>query len=497
MILATAAVAVFLQQAGHIASYAMVRGEVLSWAMADLDGDGDRDLLLATLTPDGQRVIRVHNQQQAVVFDAEPAVEIPVPRAVVSWGVGNFLDGEGDAGAEIVFLARDAVWLRPHEGRLKRLHDAAMLLDMPASDALPRWRPVIDVDGDGLDEIALVTSDGFRVIDASGELRLEVLMRPVFGRVPTASGAFLGGAVRATLSSQELSDLVVPNEEAGVLEPPPALYAEASMPRPVFVDADGDGRVDLSWYADGAMHVRFQAADGSYPEDNAIALELPEEDAFQNGYLAWRDAGGGAAADLLLNRTDRETVSFSSDWQVMVWLDPAISGALPDPDAFLKVEAGYVRVHVGDWNGDGRRDLGVSAWSVDAGLLAGATASMSHDLTLYPAVGEGWSLRPALAHDREYRLDDVSAFRDLDALVPDATGDGFPDLLESDENGVLEIRRFLAEGGPLRVKSDPEFRISVDALAAEVIVEDLNGDGISDFLVAKPEMWQVHLSYRM
>ena len=481
------------QQAGHLASHLVVPDGVDSWALADFDGDGDVDLVLAATDGEGRRVLRVHTQEQGVVFSAEAVAEIDVPGAVVCWGVGNFLADPGD---EIVYLARDAVWLRTPQGRLQKLHAAPMLLDMPAADALPRWRPIADVDGDGDAEILLVTARGFELVGSDGTLLAEVALQPSTRRAPNASRALFGGALRATMSSEELSDLFVPNEEAGVLEPPPALYSEVALPRPEFVDADGDGRLDISWYADNAVHLRLQAADGSFPDDRVQTLELPEEDPFENGYLAWRDAGGGRQADLVLTRSNRDAISFRSDWQVMVWLDAASHATLPPPDAFLKVEAGYVRAHVGDWNGDGRRDLGISAWSVDAGLLAGADASLEHVATLYLARDGGWAQRPALAHRRSYALDDVAAFRDLEALIPDATGDGLPDLLEADERGVLEIRRFLDGSSGLRLAPDPEVRISVDALAAEVVVADLNGDGITDFLIAKSGLWQVHLSYR-
>lgn len=482
-----------LLQAGHVASHVVVSGEVQSWKLADLDGDGDTDLILATVDESGRRTLRVHPQEQGVVFSAEPSLEIAVPRAVICWATGNFLD---EPGHEIVFFSRDAVWIRPAEGRLQKLHEAPMLLDMPSSEQLPSWRPVHDIDGDGFDEIAIVTARGFRVIDATGRLRADISLRATYGRVPTAAGAFLGGSLRATLSSEELSDLLVPNEEAGVLEPPPALFAEVSLPRPEFVDVDGDGLIDLSWVDSGSVHVRFQTPAGDFPAQAGLKLELPSEDEFEHGYLAWRDAGGGKAADLLLTRSNRGAVSFSSDWQALIWLDPAVQGALGDPDAFLKAEAGYLRVHMGDWNSDGQSDLALSAWSVDAGLLAGSQAAVDHKLSLYIAKDGGWNSRPALVHERRYSLDDVSAFRDLDALIADATGDGAADLLESDESGVLEIRRIFP-GPPLRLQKEPSFRISVDALSASVVVQDLNEDGITDFLVAKKGLWQMHLSYRL
>ncbi len=490
--IAVLAVAALLQ-AGHVASHVVVQGEVKSWKLADLDGDGDTDLVLASVDENGRRTLRVHPQEQAVVFSPEPSLVIAVPRAVISWATGNFLD---EPGSEIVFFSRDAVWIRPAEGRLQKLHEAPMLLDMPSSTQLPSWRPVLDIDGDGLDEIVLVTARGFQIIDASGKLRANIPVRATYGRIPTAAGSFLGGSVRATLSSEELSDLLVPNEEAGVLEPPPALFAEVSLPRPELVDVDGDGLIDLSWVDAGSVHVRFQTPAGEFPPEAELKLELPSEDEYEYGYLAWRTAGGGKAADLLLTRSNRGAVSFSSDWQALIWLDPAVQGALGDPDAFLKTEAGYLRVHVGDWNSDGRSDLALSAWSVDAGLLAGAQAAVDHKLSLYLASDGGWKSRPSLVHERRYSLDDVSAFRDLDALIPDATGDGAADLLESDESGVLEIRRIIASSS-LRLQKEPAFRISVDALSASVIVEDLNGDGITDFLVAKEGIWQMHLSYRL
>lgn len=492
------------QQVAHARSVLPVGEELLERRFADEDADGRLDLWLAVSDAGGGRALLLHRQRADGSFPAQPDERIAVPRAVICWSVGRFTAGA--ARAEVLYLARDAAFVRDAEGKLRRLAAAEMLLDMPAEDALPYWPHHRDVDGDGLDEVAFVVADGFEVVDGSGRLRGRCELDPQGERAPAASRALFGGALRATLSSQEMSDLFVPNDDVGVIAPPALLAAEVRQAMPSWTDANGDGRLDLTWYAAEALHVALQTAAGSFPAAADLILDLTPGEDEEDVRLEWADLGGGPAADLLsVREKDGGGASLSSDYQLRAWLDPALSAsgdgpgprALPPPAAFYKAAASALSAFTLDLDGDGRRDLALSAWDVDVALLGEGATRLIHTVSAhFAAPAGGFAARPAFAETREFAVTDLEAFRDVPAFAMDVSGDGRADLIQSNETGNVEVRPMTAVGGGWAPAAAPSFRIPVDAQAATIEVEDLNRDGVGDFIVARPGFLEIYLSRR-
>lgn len=488
------------QQTGLARSLVPVAGELLARRFADEDGDGRADLWLAVRDGDGARWLLVHRQREGRVYPAEPDLRIAVPRAVIAWAVGRF----AAAGApELLFLARDLAVVRGREdGGLRPISRAPMLLDMPSEEQLPYWDHLADLDGDGRDEVLLVCEDGYRVVDSDGVERAQLPVKPQAKRVPAAAQAYLGGRVRASLSSQELSEIFVPNEDAGVISTPPILYAAARLPSPVPADADGDGRADLSWFAEGVLHLHLQDAAGGFPAAPDLRLALPADADAEDMRLEWTQFAGGPAADLLLVRRGGGSVlSLSSDWLVRLWTDPAVAaprGAeaapLGEPSAFVKSEASYAGAYLVDLDGDGARDLALSAWSVDIGLLGDAATKIRQTASGWLQDGGALPARPAFAQTREFTLADVESLRDAPAFAADLTGDGRADFLASTEGGEIEVRPLEPAGGSWAPAAAAALRVPVDAATASLEVQDLNADGRGDLIVARGAQLEIYLS---
>ncbi len=504
LLLALAAAAP-LQSASHARSVLPVTEELLDHRFADDDADGLDDLWLAVRDAAGGRALLLYRQRAGGGFPAQPDERIAVPRAVVCWAVGHFTAGA--ARAEVLYLARDAAFVRDGEGKLRRLAAAAMLLDMPAESALPYWPHVADADGDGLDEVVFVTAEGFEIVDGAGRLRGACASDTQADRAPAAQRSLFGGALRAKLSSQELSDVFVPNDDVGVIAPPEMLATSVSQACPVWSDVDGDGRQDLSWLVAGQLSVLLQATDGTFPAELSFRLDLSAADGESNARLEWVQLGGGRAADLLLLRESGGGATFSSDWQVRAWLDPARAAApaadvaapraLPPASVFLKSASSELEAFLADLDGDGRTDLALSAWDVDVSVLGEAATKLIHTVSAHLAQEDGsFSARPAFAVTREYSLSDLQAFRDVPAFALDVTGDGRADMIESSEGGNVEVRSIRPAAGGLAPAEQPSFRIPVDAQAATLEVQDLNHDGVGDFIVTRRGFYEIYLSHR-
>lgn len=501
------------QSVSHARSVLPIAQEVLERRFADADGDGLLDLYVAVQESGGGRTLLIYRQQEGRLFPAQPDERIAVPKAVIAWTVGRF--NAGSRGGDLVYLARDAAYARGADGALRKLAAARMLLDMPTDEALPWWPHAGDLDGDGTDELILVVEDGFEVLGADGASRGRVNLETIGERNPAAERDFLGGSLRASLSSQELSDVWVPNDDVGVIELPPALFSSVRLPAPVLADADGDGRKDLCYYSSRKLYLHLQAADGSFSGQPSSALRIDRESDADDSRLEWVDLGGGPAADLMLVRSvDGGATSFSSDWQLRVWRDAALTSAaivpteddpapdpllraLAPPSVFLKVSASFLRAYVEDLNGDGRRDLGLSAWDLDVPMLGAGESTLTHEASAHFAEADGGvSSRPAFAVAREFGIADLESLRDVPTFAMDMTGDGRADMIESTKSGNVEVRTLAASGSSWAPAVDAAYRIPVDAASASLEVLDLNRDRVGDFVVARRGQIEIYLSQR-
>lgn len=488
-----------LQDAGHLASFVQPSGKLLdARTFADYDGDGDLDLLQAVLSEDGKRFIDVHMQVDGRAFRAAPDLHLEMSSAVVAWNVGDFLDGEGEEGVEILMLASRGAYIRNHQGRPQRLtkESVSMLLDMPSSQALPLWEPVADIDGDGKPEVALVVGDGFTIVDDDGSILGKIPLIATDEKAPVASGSYLGGLVRTTIGSQDLGTLFVPNEDLGVIARPPALFSASYLPSPVWADVDGDGLLDLTYLQDAELHLFIQDAQGRFPEQPSQTIELPESESADYEQVEWMDLGGGPADDLLFVRSSDDFLSQTRPWQIRFYLDPALSENVEESDAFFKVSSTFLWVYSSDLNGDGIKDACLSNWKLDLGLLGRSSPQVEHGITSFLGNATGWDARPNFVWTQTYQVEDFDSFITVDSFVEDLTGDGLPDFLERSKAGNLEIRRFVNGNGNVRVEDDITAEIPIKALRASVGVQDLNADGIGDFIIQRDGNLEIHLSFR-
>ena len=488
-----------MQEAGHLASFVQPSGKLLdARTFADYDGDGDLDLFQAVLDKNGKRYIDIHMQKDGHAFSAAPDLHLEMSHQLVAWNVGDFLQEEGEEGVEILLLASRGAYLRKHSGRLVRLNQEpiSMLLDMPSSQALPLWNTVADIDGDGFPEVVVATGDGFRILDHDGKTLGDIKVGATDDRAPVAAGSYLGGLVRTTIGSQELGTLFVPNEDLGVIARPPALFTANYLPSPVWADVDGDGLLDLTYLRDANLSLFIQDKDGSFPKKASQVIELPDNGEAEFEQVDWMDLGGGPADDLLFVRSSSDILSQERPWQIRFYLDPAQKENLEYSDAFFKVNSTFLWVFAMDLNSDGKKDVCLSNWKLNLGLLGQGAPKVQHDITGFLQEDGAWAARPAFLWSRTYKVEDFDSFVSLSSFQADLTGDGQPDFLERSKSGNLEVRSFKGSGTQVSVNDDVVAEIPIQALQATVEVQDLNADGIGDFIIQRDGNLEIHLSYR-
>jgi hypothetical protein len=421
-------------------------------------------------------------------------------------------------------MSSRGIYVRPTVGRPKLLLEEPMLLDLPSYFDVPRLHTVADIDADGLPEMVVLTTTGYKIIQHDGTVSGTIELKPNISRVPIAASNLFGGKIRPSLSSQELSSLFVPNEEVGVVKYPPSLYSSISLPAPIFSDVNGDGLLDISYKNGDKLMVHLQKKDNTLlckisrlldicceKNDKLWAhLEnkgntfLPQADrVFRLGdssnsdyeQIEWVDIDGDSTSDLLLVRSSDDILRQSRPFQIRLFSDPWERENLDDSDGLFRVDSTALGVNLLDINGDDKIDVCLSNWTLDLGLAGRGTPKLKHTASAFLAIEAGWSKRSSFTESRSVGVDDINSFVSLDTFVPDLTGNGLPDFVEISDGGSLRVRQFEAPtAGKVGLASSIVIDLPIKALEATVKVRSLNGDAISDIIIVRPQSVEIYMS---
>jgi len=286
-----------------------------------------------------------------------------------------------------------------------------------------------DVDGDGHGDLVVVNNN---------ESRIEVLLSPA-GREPR------GGA-----EPDEINEL--PEETYFVREP---RAVEERVSSVVLADLDGVGRLDLAFVGDSDKLTLVRRGEGEEERTVRVAVDerSPAPDALQAGDLD----GDGRDELLLATKTDVVVLSWREDRLEERARVPHVS---PDPDGFDLV----------DVDGDGRLDLlFVERDSEEPLRLRRGRGGLDF----------GPEQRTTLAPVR------AGATADLD-------GDGAAEVVViGRRSGRVQVLGFEADaGGGSSLSGPSQIPLGGDG-DQDVLVDDLDGDGLADLLVTDPEAARV------
>lgn len=460
-------------------------GNELGCDVADMDGDGDLDLVVAHMSdPTSEaRTISVFLQgTKANRFAAKPERRYAVPADACAFVAGDF---DPAPGAEIALLCPTRVLVLRSKGAPLLVHKDPGFFDYPERGGLPVWDLARDLDGDGIPELLIPTKRGYAVLSRtktsalaeSSKLRLEIDQR--FG--PTFETKLLNRLLTSTLR----------------------------LRRVVNTDLDADGRQDLIAVDPKGLARYLQRPDGTFPErpDRTDPFRITrgkeeEGDKGSGGFTSVRlnleDVDGDGRADLLATRTMGEVGLFSSlrTQQLLFLAQEGLPQTWDErkPSAVLNLKGISADPTLLDWDGDGRLDLVLSTYRMD--MLTNVKRALADSLTISYLIflqrkgkAEPFLDEPDATLDVEVPLESLQQQGGARAVIftADVDGDGVRDQIARRPDGALVVARGQIERDGDEVElsfSERPVKITVPRTEPPWI-RDLDGDG-KDELILEP-----------
>ena len=503
----------------RVSTVQVARGETISdAAIVDVDRDGEADLVVASAAG-ARRRVAVHLRREGTpAFVSAPDRAVDLPDDVVAFACA---DVDAPPGREIVLLSASGAYAwRPEaseqEGRFARLVACDLLWQaVAAGDAFDWQEGVVDLDGDGLDDLVLPRPGAWRVaLQRRGEAGApggaaprfdEGFDLPVPDDLPGAGGGELfdadrvevrrpggGQAVRVRFGGGGITFAATDRARAPLLR-----VAEGTL-APRAHDWDGDGDLDLLALGAREMIVFVQEPRGRFDAARAVRLASP---VVRERSRELDVSFGARSLDLDLDRR-ADCVFFAGDrrakeprTQALVYLNARRApgqGAPPELPLFgaegapeqLLVIAGFARpLRFADVDGDGSQDL--AAVSVQPDLIdelrSAASERIDAELYVWKNLGRGFSRKPDLvrrisipASDSEYTAD----------FVGDATGDGTADLLLREGRDRLALYATRRSRDGLSVDERAAWEIAI-APEAVLLLPSRLGPGNGDLFVVE------------
>ena len=358
-------------------------------------------------------------------------------------------------------------WIDPATWTLQPLASAASIYNVPPLD-VPAFDVAQDLNGDGLDDIALPGFDGYTVW-----IRREdgSLADPVeLAAAPTALTGFRSAAYRAR-----------------------EIYR---------FDHNGDGSGDLAFWGRDHLVVYAGTVDGGFatnPVTIATPLELTTDDvtlsigfggrldetrAFLHGVDDYNGDGIGDIATStveiggVFDQSTRYDFHFGR-------LEGGVTVFDPVPNTSISSDGVQGALEQSDFDGDGGIDFGMLSFKLGIGKIISVllTGSVSFDMNFYLLGQGGYPETPNVQRRVKLRVDLGSGRVGGNWVsVGDLTGDGVKDLLVQVGASSFDVYPGTRDAALFAKKA---IEIDVDLSDQNTVrLADLNGDGKDDMLMS-------------
>ncbi len=461
-------IALTLMAAGMTAAQELARVQALELeggrradvaTLADLDGDGVREVLLAVHEPHKDFARRLETWRSGADGRLARVESLPLTRDVVAFAHADVLEGGGE---ELLFFNAGGVfaWRGP-EVRPERLLTCEFLWQAADPELVFQWSEgVRDVDGDGFADLVLPEPGGL-LIALQRRARTEGEPWGAVSRVRVPAGPSAGvwngaesGRERVeahhTNGSFRIGFRIGEGEGRGGNT---LVSVHEALPSPFWLDWDADSDLDLLLQTERHLHVWLQEASG-FPETPRHSLALPvaadearELDASYSAHAVDLDLDGRADCAIFAGdkRSDDVRTQGLFFTQAGVRDGPPLFGRDGRP-ASLLVFAGFVSDPAfRDLDSDGFPELVLRTVRPDLidQIRSASTESIDADLFVYRNRRGVLARAPDVARSHAIALEEFELSAEF---IGDLTGDGLSELLVRDEPGKLRVLMLRAQG---------------------------------------------------
>jgi hypothetical protein len=476
-----------LQDRDFRVQYLAVHGRRQATLTYDLDGDGRGDLVNLSIDTDAKpqaRWIAVHLQKDGKYRESPDRIwPLAAPAAALVFG--DFLPG---GGTEIGFLAEDGVWAYPwgDEEPIKLLH-VATFFHHSTTRQMSVWQWRMDFSGDGLDDLIVPVTDGYRVYFQTAP--------GIFGKVAWLDAGIPEGATRSLSASSraEAPEFV-----------PAHVVAFTELPRVEPVDLNGDGLSDLVVIRGDTATYYLQKEKGVFASTRPwrISYTIPtlkdeaKKDTVNLGFIRFADLNGDKLADLVVTKIEGQLGLWESiKTSIYVHLGTGKGNFVADKR--ISIDGVSIDPEFIDMNGDGALDAMTSRLRTDL-MKQAVNAVLLGDVAISYEVFQFDPPRNTFLPEPVFERRILVRREDLDktgaGAVPlvfvrgDLSGDGRPDLLVVDpKHKELQIHPGRTEdagkGPRIGFDGTAHWRVKLERHPKGVQVLDVNSDGQADILL--------------
>ncbi len=497
-----------------------VEGELLDWELADIDGDGLDDLVLAVRgnRTDGKRdrTLQIH-RMTASGPDATPVV-VPILSDVIAWAAADVRD---EPGRELVFITKGGAFsysptIDRYRGNIRRLARFSSLFDIAAQDELPRWKYVLDV-GSARESLLFAERGGFSLWTPrtggapEGEEATDYARRASFGdTADDGSATFIAPSKNdqvafrsgeATVRFSTSLDSIFLDESVGLFSS--LITTDNEYRSPALADVDGDGRRDVIMRDEDTVTIYRTGSTGPSASPTRVE-ELPDylQDVDELD-LTLDDIDGDGDIDVVARRTKEEAEMFETATTDFLLLLNDGKRLFPDkPDQVLRFEASRVFGTFDDVDGNGRPDFIVGKVVLPSvtELVTGGKLTRSGYI-YFDDESNIVTRKPAISDESSFDIEQLTDAIVQRSISHDMDGDGKADLVEIDLLGRVAVRRLVFEThffGPdtWSLESSPWKLFEVPGVLGTISVQDINGDGLGDILGSAGDRLVIQLSRR-
>jgi hypothetical protein len=484
------------------------------YQLADVDGDRRVDLFVTSAVI-GERTLRLWRQRPDATFPAEADFRFSVPPDVVAWGL---LDLRPEPGKELLLLTRNGVFslttTQPGlQGNLRREIALPLFPDLADPSRLPCWRLAKDVDGDGREEL-LVLSEGRELAlgvaregpDAGKLVRvLDVGAAEEIEEDDAATMSFGDSGIHIR-SRTGLQSMFPGARSSRPLFQQEKLFSQRHRYKiPTLLDWNGDGKLDAVRFASRVAQVRLRQPDGTFEADSkpfpypsgAAGDGEDEGGRTPRSEAQLADVDGDGRDELVLFR--KEGDGFGKDSIALIFPRGPDGQAADTPSARVKLPGMDVEWELADVDHDGHDELLARVIDIPTGLSTLTTIRL--DVAFYAFRGKAGaqlSREPEIRFERSFKPEQLARVQEtlLTRLNGDFDGDGVSDLVYTQLDGRVEIRAVVKKDGQLVLQDKPFASFMPQAPVDRLETWDVSDDGVADLMLRHEKSFTLFVSRR-